>query len=918
MRIKRNFLRCKTLIIFFSILCNVVVPVFARINRSLRSGGQLFKSMQLDGQDIDILDISANTEMSSGKKAPEKKTEVTEKAAKKTESKREAEKKSETKKEDKEAAKKKVKVLKKTLDKKAIDKKKKAPAKKRPAKKKKDEEKIVFNFEDVDLANVAAYVEKLFDVKFITDEILKPTPKGGKALSGNKISFKTQKPLTKKQAWSLFITFLNMVGFTLVPQGQGNQKADEIKLYRIMVIQGAANQTDARRSAIPSYIGVDPDKLPDNDLVIRYGYFVKDCPLETIKKVIESLKSTFADLLILNDHKAFILTDSAYNIKVLMKIVKELDRVTMPQSMSVVRLYKVDAEYVKQIYSALVKDDQEGTVAARIFGPRKPSKALYFPKNTKMIVEFRTNSLVLLGTDDGIKKVEKFVKKYIDVDITAPYSPLNVYPLKYADAKDIAEIMRNLVQFGTEKQRGGIRAGEKYFKNMTFTPETEGNRLIIRGDYDDYLKVTDIIAKLDAPPAQVAIEILLLGVDVQSQKDLGAQIRNKFRTPDGQKINFQTSGITLGGSPSQIVLNTDTGAKGNLRLLGDLVNLIVGATAGNTVVSLGSDKYGIWGVFGVLDTITNTQILSNPFLTATNNTKAKVKLGETKRIVTATVQGSGAPTSAFGDYEAKIEVEVKPKINSDGMIVMEIVIIFDSFVGDLAKNTRRVETAVILNNNEVLALGGLLKEEDTDTFSKTPILGNVPILGWLFKNKQKIKIKQDLLVLLTASIIKPEEKVTRFTKRHLREYRDTLNQFDIVKNKRDPVDRAFFPDDRTDFELDNYIFTRGKEKHANIQKNVKPETTVTSKRRKRRTSKKKIQKTPEKLDQQVKNSKSFSRKERRKKRRKGRKETCCQKDSCSKKDTKGKQLEVEQEKTKPAKKVDETKDKPDGPKQVVV
>jgi len=868
MRIKKFFLQYKTFkplkifIIFFSILFNIFTPVLAKMNSKLKSGGQLFQALRKTqgaagpesqkflfdqkNKNLEGLQTKANTDATiKEKKNPE--------PVKKVETKPETEI-SEKKKEPKTEFKEKTKAPQELAQEKARE----AREKEKELEKKDEiqsEEKIVFNFEDVDLSNVAAYVEKLFDVKFLTDEVISPMPKGGKALSGNKISFKTQKSLTKKQAWNLFLAFLNMVGLTIVPQGlfdDFQDKAfdlsgkpftkyeivalqDQVKIYRVMAIQGKGDQTGAQRSAIPSYIGVDPEVLPDSDIVIRYGYFVKDCPLETIKQVIESLKSTFANLLILNDHNAFILTDGAHNIKVLMKIVKELDRVTMPQSMSVLRLYKTDAKKVVEVYKKLTQDDQQGAVASRIFGHRKPSRALYFSKNTKMIEEPRTNSLVLLGTAEGIKKVEDFVKKYLDVDVTAPYSPLNIYELKYANANDIAAIMSNLIKAGDPKQRGGIRGGDQYFKNMSFTAEPEGNRLIIRGDYDDYLKVKDIIAELDEPPAQVAIEILLLGVEVQDQKELGAQIRNKFKTPDGQRINFQTSGITLGGTANQVVLNKDTDAKGNLRLLGDLVSLVTGAVSGNTVVSLGSDKYGVWGVFGMLNKIANTQVLSNPFLTATNNTKAKVKLGETVRIVTAEVKGA-SESNAFGDYEAAIVVEVTPKINSDGMIVTDLKITFNTFLqaDNPAQTTRELNTSVILSNNEVLALGGLLKDQDTDAYSKTPILGSIPILGWFFKNKAKTKRKQDLLVLLTASIVKPDEKVTDFTKRHLKEYKETLTEFNVVKNKKDPVDRAFFKDSKSEFELDHYLFTRGKDYPVKMANNTQTSKKLNKREKRRR------------------------------------------------------------------------------------
>lgn len=662
-----------------------------------------------------------------------------------------------------------------------------------------NEETVVFNFEDVDLANVAAYVESLFGIKFIPDDVVNPMGQNSKALSGNKVSFKTQKPMTKKQAWDLFSEFLNMAGLALIPQSNPS-------LYRVTVI------AEAKKAAIPVYINHDPDKLPDSG-IIRYGYFVKDCPLDTIKSVLESLRSSVADLLILNDHNAFIITDNAYNIKILMKIVKELDTVTMPQTMSVLKMYKAEAKYAAEIYSKLTQEGENAAMAARLFGPKAVSKSLYFPKKAKVFVDERTNSLVLLGSVEAIQTIEDFVRKYIDVDVETPYSPLYVYQLKYADCNNVANMMTELVRFGDkESKAGALRGGDKYFKNMTFTAEPEGNRLIIRGDYDDYLKVKDIIDQIDEEPKQVNIEILILSLEIIDQKELGVQLRNQFKSPDGSQFNFQTSGITLGSTAKSIVLNS--AGSGAYRLLGDLISLVTGSAAGATAVSLGSDKFGVWGIFGIFDQLTNTQIVSNPFLTVTNNTKANVKLGDTHRVATANVVGT-TTTNAFGDYNAFIDVTVTPKINSDGMIVTDVNVKFDSFVGDLSKITREVNTSVVLSNHGIAAIGGLMKDREDDNLSRVPVLGDIPVLGWLFKNKKKQKTKDDLLILINANIIDPTQEIKDSTRRHLKEYREAITSFESVQTSKDPIDRAFFRDKPADFKLNDYIFARGQE-HAEV------------------------------------------------------------------------------------------------------
>jgi len=735
---------------------------------------------------------------------------------------------------------------------------------------KKEEEKVVFNFENVDLKNVATYIEKIFNVTFITDETLDPIPGEGKGLSGNKITFKTQKPLSKKQAWNLFTVFLNMAGLSVIPQADPD-------IYRIKKLD------QALKAPVPTYIGVDSETLPDNDSIIRYVYFVKECPLDTIQGVLNSLKSVSSSLIILKDHNAFILTDNAYNIKVLMKIVKELDKVYMPQTMSVLKLHKVDAAHVKKIYDNLTKKDRDGTVAARLFGPRKAPTALYFPENAKIIVEPRTNSLVLLGPADAIRRIEDFIAKYIDVDVTAPYSPLHIYDLRYANAADIANIMNNLVKFGQGQGqegggaglRGALRGGDKYFKNMSFTPELAGNKIIIRGDYDDYIKAREIIEKLDEAPAQVAIEVLIISLDISDQKELGSQLRNKFRPP-GSRVNFQTSGLRLGGDPKSVVTNPycstgsegvtcETGSgKGATRLLGDLVRLAVGASAGNTVISLGSDKYGVWGIFGALQSISNAQIISNPFLIATNNTPALVQLGSTRRVVSQTIFASGTSSegeSAFSDYKADLTVNVTPKINSDGMIQMDLDIKIDNFANTeaTAKLTREIRTSIVASDKEVLALGGLVRETLADNLSGVPVLSKIPLVGWIFKNKKQEIRKQDLLILISAHVVE-SSNANEFTKRHYKEYRYTVKQADNAKNKRDPIDKAFFQSD-TERDIDKFIFTRGKPKQSNSKAADKSNKSSKKNKKKKKTKKKKSRRKKKRESKRDKRRKKYKKQE---------------------------------------------------------
>ena len=606
------------------------------------------------------------------------------------------------------------------------------------------EDSIELNFENAGLENFAKQIEDIFEITFVSDDALNPLPQGKKAIKSNKISFKTNQPLSKKETWNLFVTFLDIAGFAVIPQA-------DPRVFRITTIEAA------RKSPLPTFIGVNPSTLPDTDELIRYVYFLENASTDTIMGIIGPLRSSSSQGLVeLKEHKGFILTDKAYNIKMLMAIVKELDKVSIPESMSILKLRNADAQEVQKLYTELLPKEE---ATSRFFTKKQPT-SLFFPENTRIIADPRTNTLILLGPTNSIKKIEQFIIKYIDVELDQAYSPLYTYQLKYADANTIADIMTKVTAFGSDTEAGkygGVRGVDQYMRPMAFIPEKETNKVIIKGHYEDYLKAQKVIAQLDAKQPQAAIEVLIVSVDLNDTKSLGSQIRSKQPGPNGvlgNNIKFQTSGLY---GTEKVVTNPDTNpdpTTGTERLLGNLINLVTGAVPGTSLLTLGRDAFGVWGIFQALQTITDAEVVSNPFILATNNAKATVAIGEERRIKTAEVVGLDT-VNAFDADDAKLEVMITPQINSDGMIGLAIKITINEFTNlidqtDATQNTREINTSAIVANQEVLALGGLIRNNTQNVESKVPILGDIPILGWFFKNKKKTIIKQSLLVLIST------------------------------------------------------------------------------------------------------------------------------------------------------------------------
>lgn len=688
---------------------------------------------------------------------------------------------------------------------------------------------IEFQFENTDLKNVITQIGILFDVTFISDDILTPLPQGVQGPSGSKVSFRTYKAMTKKQAWNLFLSVLDIAGFSLSPQPSINQNS---LVFRVVPVAKAA------KSQVAAYIGVDPSELPDNDQMIRYVYFVENGNTTVIQNVMDKLRSSTSELVPLTEAKAFIITDKAYNIKTLMVIVKELDRVSMPQSMSVLKLRRADAKDVKLLMDQLMGNDE--SKAQPMYMPqRQQPTAFYFPQSTRIIAENRTNSLVILGSPEAIDKITNFVRKHVDKDPDVAHSPLFSYDLKFADAAGVVAILEATVgKFGRDPETeagkvGGVRGVDKYTKPMSFVADPATNRIIIRGEYQDYMMVKELIKKIDEAPPQVAIEVLVMEINVELIKSLGAQLRNKmeqcgnFGGIFGNKLQFQTSGFANGG---KIVERPVPVGEGTVidRLMGNLLKLVNGLEIGSTVLSLGSDIFGVWGLFQFLENSNAAELVSNPFLIAANKQKATVKVGEIRRVVTSNVLGgSDTSVSGFEDNEAALAVDITPQINSDGMITLDIHVGLQTFRADVdaenvAKLTKQIDTKAIVADKEILALGGLIQNRTIDGTYKTPMLGDVPILGWLFKNKRTENTRDNLLILISTQILDPltPMSTSKYTTNHIDDYHGTLDSMHVVAENRDPIYRMFFKEDPKSVgkRVEEAIFTKPAKREEKIKK----------------------------------------------------------------------------------------------------
>lgn len=652
-------------------------------------------------------------------------------------------------------------------------------------------ESVAFNFENIDLSNILKYMEEIHKVKFIIDDILDSSKT--QKIAGNKISYRTNQPLSKQESWDLFITFLSMAGLDVVPMAHAG-------FYRIVPLPNAPQEP------IPAYIGCNQDLLPDNDMFVRYVYFMQNADPLKIQPLISKFQAATGSLMVYKDLKALIFTDKAYNIKHLMKIVKELDKPVSPQALSVIKLKRANVEDVINLYNSLKPSGQQ-----RAWAPdSKDPASEFFSQNIALAGDKRTNTLIILGPKEAVGRLENFIAQYVDVDAHTTKSPVFVYYLQYTNATDMQKTISQLVTYGSSTsagQYGGVRDGQKYLQPMTIVADSHSNALIINATPEDYPAVEKLIKELDVPQKQIALEVLIVQVAGTKVKQLGSQISGPNATNSFLKtVSAQTSGIpsTSVVAGSGVVVTGSPNNQGtDFSIKSSLARLLVGPIndTGSTLLTFGQP---IWAIFKVLKTITSTKILQNPFIVVSNNSRGFCKVGTSRRVVTGEAISAGS-TAATGyqTAEANMSIDIVPQVNDQGIINLAIRVdnnqFVNSSVNDAVQDQKTVTTMAAVADGEVLVLGGIMANTVGSSLSGVPLLSKIPVFGWLFKNKATSESKNIFIVFICPKILDntlSQEDVQTYTRNKIEEAQDYLRMMDEAEDlngaSQDPIDKMFF------------------------------------------------------------------------------------------------------------------------------
>lgn len=620
--------------------------------------------------------------------------------------------------------------------------------------KKVEEEGNYFNVNE-DISEVTKQISRALGKNFLLDDKLK-----------GKVTIISERKMTKDEIWEAYLSALDSLGMTVVQGPAG--------LLKIV----------PTRDAISNPIDFYTDSTPYTDRFITRLINMKNINASDMANVVKGLVSKEGNLFAYPATNSLIITDSGTNIDRLIRLINELDQEGPQEILEIIPIVYADVKdlsaKITQIFETETKSSGSNPAPARK-GAKEAESLDEIPKLKKVIPDDRTNSLIVLASKRSIEKVRDLIKK-LDAPVQGDTGEVHVYYLKYATAKDMTTVLTAIsgaVQQGKDKDKktgnptasssgdaakaavSSLVGGAEFTGKFTATADENTNSLVIMANAKDYeTLVNQVISKLDIPRKQVYVESVIVELSVTDGQSLGAGLLGgKSINAGGTNLNLfgSTFGFLPGGVSS--LLGGSVGASSS-----NSIGINTPNTSGSS--SSSSSSVNVPGFFAALQLAqsnTDVNILSTPNILTLDNQEAEIKVGQKVPFpsASATTIGGSLQTS-FTREDVALSLKIKPQISEGGNIRMEVTQEDGNLIpaeqtslnAPPSTTERLIKTHIVASNGQTVVLGGLIKDKFENVVHKIPILGDIPVLGYLFKTKKKTKEKVNLVVFLTPHIIR--------------------------------------------------------------------------------------------------------------------------------------------------------------------
>lgn len=463
-----------------------------------------------------------------------------------------------------------------------------------------------------------------------------------------------------------------------------------------------------------------------------------------------------------------IVVDYASNIAKLAGIIQKLDTKGHEEIITVQRLTFAGAREMSDRLTKLFGDRggarrAMAPAAGQPGAPGAPDGGDGF----MALADERVNAVIIVS---GKLKTDQALALIGALDAPAPsgQGKINVYYLKNADAEDLAKVLMNFTQQAARQGRAGAQpsphpaqpGGSLTLQNeVTITPDKSTNSLVITASREDFETLREVIEKLDIRRRQVFVEALIMEITTDKKRQFGIEWRT---TSNFTEQGVQGIGGTNYGNINAVAENPLNAPKG----------LALGVVDG-TIAFAGKEFLNLGGLLHALQTETGINILSTPNILTTDNQEAEIVVAQNVPFLTGQSQTTGGNVlTSIERRDIGITLRIKPQISESEVVKLDVYQEISSLseiqlakASDLITFKRSVKSTVVVKDGQNIAIGGLIRDDFTDVENKVPLLGDIPLLGWLFKSMSKQKQKTNLLIFLTPHIINTDEQVAAITQR---------------------------------------------------------------------------------------------------------------------------------------------------------
>jgi len=580
------------------------------------------------------------------------------------------------------------------------------------------------NFKETDINEFINIVGKNLERTIIVD----PNVRG-------KISVRSYDMLDEDQYYQFFLNVLQVYDFAVVEMPSGILKVVRSK--------------DAKTSNIPVVEG----SARDGDEMITRVVPVYNVPVRELAPILRQLNDQAGggNVVSHDPSNVMMLTGRAAVVNRLVEIIERVDRAG-DEEVEIVKLRYASASEMVRIIESINKSQGKTNSGTK--------------SEPRVVADDRTNSVIVSGDIKARQRLINLIQR-MDQELETNGNTRVLF-LNYAKAEDLVKVLQGVsASIQAEEQSGGTTRRTGTNREISIDAHQDSNAIVITAEPDMMRSLEDVVRQLDIRRAQVQVEAIIVevfegdgttfGVQWASEAGGGTQFSNGV-VPVGSlavalkeaEDDTDTEAYVTDDGEVVTVTTTDEGDYSSLAsLLGSANGLIAG------IIEDG------WGaVVQAVSTDTNSNILATPHLTTMDNEEAFFIVGQEVPIITGTTTGSNNsnPFQTVGRQEIGIKLKVTPQINEGDavqlLIEQEVSSVSGATSVDISINKREIKTTVIVDDGGTIVLGGLIDEDVQESISKVPLLGDIPILGHLFKSTSSTKRKRNLMVFLKPTIVR--------------------------------------------------------------------------------------------------------------------------------------------------------------------